>query len=430
MMMMMMMNAGPLPLSTQHSALSTGTLEPITFPLIGNSVVIGIVSLLHIALASLAVGFTVLAPFCESIGLTKPFYTDLARTMTRFTLITFTSSTVLAVIMIELFVGLFPLTNSWLFNQFRFPIYLAIAAFLLQLFALYPYYHYWDAIRARSPRLHIVVGAVAAACMLIWVTILDGIGSYMLTPVTGDAGWSGLFNSTWIPLVIHRFFGNLVLAGYIIAGYAAWKLGNPRTDIDEPYYLHLFKTGMLIGLINLLLQPFTGLLYGTTIQGAAPQAYDQLIRGPYQWLVYAQFSLIGLLFLGSYVVLRSARTEPARFLWGDAAFLVGAALMVSSVGYPNLRRLFLFLLVALTGWFLFTWGRQFIGLEPGGQRRGAVRGVSIALAVISLLTYLTMGTIRETARRPDTVRGMISLQDEARTPAADRKQDRGSRTVD
>ncbi|MGH7229948.1 MAG: cytochrome ubiquinol oxidase subunit I [Nitrospiraceae bacterium] len=406
--------------STLTLASTFSQLEPITFPLVGNSIAIGIVSLLHIALASLAVGFTVLAPICESMGLNKPFYTDLARTMTRFTLVTFTASAVLAVIMIELFIGLFPLTNSWLFNHFRFPIHLAIAAFLLQLFALYPYYHFWDAMRARSLRLHIAVGAGAAACMLAWVIILDGIGSSMLTPATGEARWSRLFNPTWIPLVMHRFVGNLVLAGYAIAGYAAWRLGQPAAHADEPYYLHLLRTGVMIGLISLLLQPFTGLLYGTTIQEAAPQAYDQLTRGPYQGLVYAQFSLIGLLFLGSYVLLRSARAKPARFLWEDGAFLAGAALMVTSVGNPNLRRLFLFFLVALTGWCLFAWGRPFIETEPRALRRRAARGISIALAVISLLTYLTMGTIRETARRPDTVRGMISLQDEARTPAADR----------
>ena len=41
----------------------------------------------------------------------------------------------------------------------------------------------------------------------------------------------------------------------------------------------------------------------------------------------------------------------------------------------------------------------------------------VGLGVVALLTYLTMGTIRETARRPDTVWKVISLHDEARQPA-------------
>ena len=392
-------------------------VPPIHFPLLGNSIVIGIVSLLHIALASLAVGFTVLAPICESIGLTRPFYTDLARTMTRFTLITFTASAVLAVIMIELFIGLFPLTNSWLFNRFRAPISVAVAAFFLQLFALYPYYHYWDALRVRNPRWHIVMGAVSAVFILVWVAVLDGIGSYMLTPA--QAGRFELFNPTWIPLVLHRFVGNLVLAGYVIAGYAAWKLSGPAENPDEPYYRHLLKIGAMIGLSSLLLQPFTGLVYGTMIQDAAPQAYDELIRGRYRWLLYAQFGLIGLLFTGSYALLRSARTEPSPWLWSDGAVAGGAVVIVASAGSPDLRRLFTFGLVILTGWYLLAWGRRFIASNTAG-RRPLTRGISIALAVISLLTYLTMGTIRETVRRPDTVRGTISLHDEARMPAADR----------
>ena len=47
--------------------------------------------------------------------------------------------------------------------------------------------------------------------------------------------------------------------------------------------------------------------------------------------------------------------------------------------------------------------------------------MAITMGIVSLLTYLTMGTIRETARRPDTVRGVISLQDELQQPAADRR---------
>jgi hypothetical protein len=41
---------------------------------------------------------------------------------------------------------------------------------------------------------------------------------------------------------------------------------------------------------------------------------------------------------------------------------------------------------------------------------------------LSVLIYVTMGTIRETARRPDTVRNMISLHDEAEHPAAFREE--------
>ena len=393
-------------------------LDVIHFPLLGNSLAIGVVSLLHIAFASLAVGFMILAPIAEAFGTSRMFYTDMAHTLTRATVITYTTSLVLAVMMIELFIGLFPLTNAWLFNQFRFPVFLAIAAFFAQLLLLYPYYHYWEAIRARRPRLHIAMGGAAGVLMLVWVAMLDGIGSYMLTPVASDGRWTGLFNPTWVPLIVHRFFGNLVLAGYTIAGYGAWRLGRLHDPLDKAYYLHLFKTGLLIGLAALLLQPVTGLLYAVTIQGAAPQAYAQVVKGPYQGLVYTQFSLIAVLFVGTHILLRTAAGDRSEHLWIERALMLTAVLMVGSVGHPDFRRAFTFAAVALTCWSLYRWRGRLASSDTPDWQRPLVRGLSLSLAVVALLTYLTMGTIRETARRPYTVQGIISLHEEADDPAA------------
>ena len=39
------------------------------------------------------------------------------------------------------------------------------------------------------------------------------------------------------------------------------------------------------------------------------------------------------------------------------------------------------------------------------------------MGLLSILLYLTMGTIRETSRRPDTVSGKISIGDERRQQA-------------
>src|SRR5581483_4760281 len=80
---------------------------------------VGAAALSHIAVASLSVGSMMLAPAAETLGRTRPHYTEIAHTLARFTLVTYTTSLVLAVIMIELFIGLFPFTNTWLFNHFR-----------------------------------------------------------------------------------------------------------------------------------------------------------------------------------------------------------------------------------------------------------------------------------------------------------------------
>ncbi len=399
------------------------TLPSLQFPLLGNSVAVAIPSLLHIVLAGLSVAFLVLAPVFEWRGQRTPHFTDLAYAITKFTVVVFSVSTVLAVIMVELLIGLFPVTTMWIWNQFRAPIALAAGAFLLQFAALYPYYHYWERIRGRSIRLHVTMGITAAVLMMLWVAVLDGMGSYMLTPVEGRTTWANLFNPTWMSLMLHRFVGNLVMAGYVIAAYGAWRAGRPQDGDHRDYYAFLIKIGWLAGLGALVLQPLTGLLYAASINHAEPAAYEQIVRGPYQLLAYLQFSLLGLLIVGNHFLLNSSTPDDRQSRRLDVGIPIGALLMVASVGHTSLRRAFLYLLVGLTLWSfrsvfqgraeLISW-RQPLG--PWG------RSIAVTLGVLSVLIYVTMGTIRETARRPDTVRNMISLHDEAEHPAAFREE--------
>jgi hypothetical protein len=393
------------------------TLPAIQFPLIGNSLVVGLFSLVHIALAGLSVGFMVLAPVFEWRGRSQPFALDLAHTVTRFTVIVFSVSTVLAVIMVELMIGLFPVTTMWMWNQFRGPIALGIAAFVAQLLVLYPYYHYWESIILRRPSLHLALGAAAALFMLVWVLVLDGMGSYMLTPVERSGSWANLTNPTWLPLVFHRLIGDVLIAGYVIAAYGSWRTGRPVDQSQQAYYRYLAQVGWAIGLAALLLQPFSGWLYAWGIRSSVPEAYEQLVRGPYQFLVYLQFMLIGLLFLGNHLVLRAAFLRRARSV--DLLVITSAIALVASVGQTAFRRTVLFLLVAIMLWWLARlWSTGRITDISAGI---SIRPVMAGLGIIAVLTYLTMGTIRETARRPDTVRNMISLQDEAKHPAAFRE---------
>jgi cytochrome bd-type quinol oxidase subunit 1 len=395
-------------------------VDAISFPLLGNSLIIGVFSLLHIAFAALAVGFMILAPLLETADRLNPFYEQISRSLTRFTVITYSVSTVLAVFMVELSIGLFPITTMWIWNQFRWPILVAIAAFLMQLAALYPYYHYWDALRQRNRRTHILLGFSAALFILIWVAVLDGMGSTMLTPDTDGPMWGRLLNPTWIPLIIHRFFGNLVLAGFVMAAYAGWRLSKSGDAGDDMYYLHFLKIGALIGVVALILQPMTGFLYAVQIEQSAPRAYAQLTDGPYQALLYLQFGLVGGLFVGGFILLRSmldAPPAPTRALL--TALILGALVTMLFATYPPVRRPVTFLLAGLMIGSLYRW-RAAVPRIPAEVNRPMVCRMAVSMAAVALLMYWTMGTIRETARRPDTVRGVISLQDEARTPAADR----------
>ncbi|HEY7129921.1 MAG TPA: cytochrome ubiquinol oxidase subunit I [Nitrospira sp.] len=395
-------------------------LPAIQFPLVGNSLAVAIPSLLHIVLAGLSVGFLILAPIFEWYGQRTAHFTDLAYGLTKFTVLVFSISTVLAVIMVELLIGLFPVTTMWVWNQFREPIGVAIAAFLLQFACLYPYYHYWERIRARSSVLHMALGTAAALLMLIWVAVLDGMGSYMLTPVKGASPWDNLWNPTWLSLGLHRLVGELAMAGFVIAAYAAWRLGRPNAEHTREYYQYMFMIGWLSGLAALLLQPLTGVIYASSIQRAAPDAYEQIVRGEYRLLAYAQFALIGLLMVGSHLLSNGAIHPKRRSRWLDVAIPVTALFMVTSVGYTTLRRAFLYLLVVFLLWSVRSLfvreGRRWL---LTASFKPSMRPIALTLGVLSLLVYMTMGTIRETARRPYTVRHVISLHDRVERPTAD-----------
>jgi hypothetical protein len=374
---------------------------------------IGFFSLTHITLAGLGVAYMVLTPCAEFLGISRPFFTQLAYLCIKFTVVTYTVSIVLGVFMLELFIGLFPLTNTWLFNHFRYPLYIALLAFFLQLMCLYVYYHYWEAIRAKSVTLHITLISLAAVLILVWGGILDGIGSFMLTPVHQEGGWAKLMNPTWLPLVIHRFFGNLVMAGYVLAGYAAWQYGNHAVREHESYYAVLFKSGFAIGVGALLIQPLTGFLYAFQIFRSSPEVSQNFLQGSTLNLIVVQFSLLAFLFWGSYFILQRSSPGTTSSYVEVFGFLLALIGLVILSPYPFVRRL----LTALLTLFMLWKTRQSLPTlwtHPGHSLSSgsSMRYLAVGLGLASVLLYLSMGTLREMGRGSDTIYGLLHGQQE------------------
>ncbi|MDR4493465.1 MAG: cytochrome ubiquinol oxidase subunit I [Nitrospirales bacterium] len=375
---------------------------------------VGVFSLAHITLAGLGVGFMILAPIAEGLGRTRPHFTDFAYSATRFTLVTYTTSIVLAVFMLELFIGLFPLTNSWLFNHFRSPLHLALAAFFIQVFCLYPYYHFWNRLRSKSITGHMTLGASAAVLILIWGGILDGIGSFMMTPVEGETGWARLWNPTWVPLLVHRFFGNLVIAGYVMAAYAGWRLWNPSLQPNHvEYYLTLLKTGMAIGIVSLMIQPVSGFIFAQQIQHAQPDVQQFLYNGPTILLVYGQFTLLALLLLGSHLIFCPGHFDRNHSHWAEFLYVLSIILMVILAPYPFYRRIVTVIVLLQTGWHLTVVFPVWLRDATPTLNKPFTRSIAMTLGFAALLLYLTMGTIREMARGNDTINGIIERQMES-----------------
>ena len=94
--------------------------------------------------------------------------------MTRFTVVVFSVSTVLAVIM-ELMIGLFPVTTMWMWESLRVPILFGAASFMLMLLACIPTTISGNLTSNQYHAPH-DSGSLAAFFMLPWVFMLDGMG--------------------------------------------------------------------------------------------------------------------------------------------------------------------------------------------------------------------------------------------------------------
>lgn len=393
-------------------------LPPIEFPILGNSGAVGLFSLLHIGLAGLTVGFIVLAPLLEYLGIKDPFYTRLGRSLVRFVAVAFSISAVFAVVMVELFIGLFPVSTVYIFRRFELGVYVAIVVFFLHIFFFYTYWYRWEKMREKSIKRHIACGAVAAFLVVTWGALLDGIGSYMLTPPERElagvsrfalARLSFLLNPTWVPLVLHRFVGNMIISCYAIGLFGGLRLlSAPLNQEEEAYYTRVMQFGILVGTGLLMLQPIAGMLYSIQIRRANPQAFERILFGPVEWLARVQFLLVGLLFFLSNRFFAQLSTNPRLSRVLNGIVFTAATLMVLTVQQVWLRRTLTLVLVLMT---LYHMSLVLVRGRPFPLRR---QGPWLALSVgcCALATFLVMGVIREQARRPYTVYGEIHLQDE------------------
>jgi len=394
-------------------------LPPIQFPYLGNSGAVGLFSLLHISLAGLSIGFIVLAPLLEYLGIRDPFYTRLARSLVRFVAVTFSISGVFAVMMVELFIGLFPVSTVYIFQRVEFGTYVAIAVFFLHIWFFYAYWYRWEKMRAKSIKRHIALGVIAALLIVTWGALLDGIGSYMLTPPERDLAGLGrfdlarltfLFNPTWVPLMLHRFLGEMILSFYAIGFYGGLRLLLPRLDAEQKaYYTRVMQFGIIIGTGLLIIQPLAGMLYAVQIRRANPQAYQRIIYGPEEWLVRIQFLLVGLLFVLSNWFLAPLSSNPRRARMLNGIVLIAAFLMILTTQQIWLRRAFTLVLILITLYHLSHILLR--GDLPSLRRPGPWLAISVGFCAMA--TFLVMGVIREQARRPYTVYGQIQIHDES-----------------
>ncbi len=261
-----------------------GNLE---VPIIGKNVVIAVLVQSHILFAAFIIGAVLIAATSEYLGVVtkQPRYERFARNLARFVVLLFASGAALAITFVLALITLFPVFFSYLQNIFFWVFLIEAFMFLGQIIIVYAWYNVWDKLAYRKI-LHVTFGMIAGFFGLMAMTMIDAVASYMLTPAEAPATDVArtFLNQTMVPLNMHRFVGNFSYAGFLIAGWGGWRYLRSTREEDREYYDWMGHWGLIWGFGFLIIQPVIGYGYLKGIRESAPEAFNTIMLGDKAWL--------------------------------------------------------------------------------------------------------------------------------------------------
>lgn len=409
-------------------------LPSLDFAYLGTRAIVGITMLIHMFFAQLFVGFIVASPLLQWWGRRNgdDRMRRLSSAMDRFNVLTFSIGATFAGMFLVLIIGFYPRVTAALFTHFfwLFPM-LGMAAMGATIFFLY-LYHY------RTKRQSILAGLAAALFILIWQAILTGVDTFMVTggrpgerlQSGGDLTLSSLgesigsmLNPMFIPLDLHRTFGNLSWPAFAVAGWAAFAFGRAKKAEDREFFDWAGSMGMLWGTAFLLLQPFVGFVMVLSLKlfgygpDEPPSTYHRLVGAGSEsftsTLLYINLMLVvGLFVLSNLAMYAGAGRDPEVRGRRSIRFfgLIAAAAGVYSVSpvadWPFLyvRYIMLLIMVVATVGTLVNYVRVRRAFVYGSQG-GAYRAVLLLLGVVAVATTMGMGFMKSNSRAPYTIYG-------------------------
>jgi cytochrome d ubiquinol oxidase subunit I len=413
----------------------------LDIPIIGKNVTIAVLVQSHILIATFIIGAVLIAATSEYLGMVtkQPRYERFARNLARFVVLLFASGAALAITFVLALVTLFPIFFSYLQNIFFWVFLVEAFMFLGQIIIVYAWYNVWDKLAYRKS-LHVVFGFIAGFMGLMAMTMIDAVASYMLTPAeapVGDVARTFL-NQTNVPLNMHRFVGNFSYAGFLIAGWGAWRYLRSTRDDDREYYDWMGHFGVIWGFGFLILQPVIGYGYLKGIRESAPEAFNTIMLGDQAWL----FNLLALWLTIMSIAATAYFVHKLRFaskpmpmvrkltvgalgftalftvlnvIPSNASFIpqIGLAFADGEDTKIPLGAMYPWKYIGLIGMMLvgFFVVALYLKASAGGFEWGrASRWSQFALmtcSVIVVLTMVTMGYTRESARRVDNDPGYL-----------------------
>ena len=416
-----------------------------------SSVLIAFFMLSHTLLANLQLGGSWIAVATESFYLknNKARFKRIARSVTLLNVMLFSLGTTFATAGVVFFIVFTPSLTTNLFHIFFWPLLIEAILFATQIAFLFIYWFSWDKIK---PKWHQTIGYGFCFSVFIQTLMITMVGAAMLTPGESSIDYSGngtftmdigtllawWFNPTTLTLMIHRLFGAISFVGFILAMLAMFHYKDQKDLASKKYWDWIGSYGIAWGLFGLIFQPIFGMINSLAIQDASPGAFSMIMQGPRAWEMLLMVSLLSALFLTVIVYFIDrreqilTREEYATIRKLFNIFLIVAAICAFIVVQPSwlfgtystdptswinpfglmiLKYPAIFTLVIIGALVLMinTIMLGDIKESEWGNLTNTSRYAGILTGIFGMWIIITMGYVRESARAPDLIYGIISM---------------------
>ncbi len=296
-------------------------MTQINFPLLGNSLIMAVVILVHVFFAFVAVGGVCLAFASEWIGYRKSsaFHDRFARGYIKFLSDMMKLNGVLGVAIVVLTIGLFPAFASKLYNIFFWPLILEASIFMAMMAFTVIYLNAWKTMENRT--LHIAIGGFGAASAVAAGVVINAAHAFMLTPGSyfeAPGLLKAVFNPSMPASTTHLLIPCVVNAAMFAFIYSLYKL---RKSEDAAYHSWLADHSGTIFAWGILLQPLSGLSFLLTLKVVNAGIFDSIVSGLVSRFFWPMAGLAAVAVTCSLIYLFSGKKRRGVLLAGGLAAL-------------------------------------------------------------------------------------------------------------
>ncbi len=309
-------------------------------PSIGSRNIIWMLSQVHILFGAFVLGVPMFIIIIEVIGITtgEKRYDRLAQEFMDLIVACFATTATIGIFFLFALLVFYPTLMTMMASIFKPTYYIYLFLFLYETLSVFVYWDTWDRWQNRKG-LHLFWGLMLNVAGLLLVILPSGFLSFQASPVVlnpdlgpWERAWTAINNPTWLPVIIHRIVGNLILGGFVCGAYAGVAYLGAKTQEEKEHYDWMGYIGNFIGVFGLLPMPFAGYFLMREVYQYNQQMGITLMGGILSWLFILQAVLIGVLFVGANY-----------YFWQGIAYRTHSA--------PKYKKAILIMLVALVGSF-------------------------------------------------------------------------------